>query len=120
MEQSSIEISNYNRTCWLRSLIFDKNKLRSVQKSSNSSDVWLGDLYKHVKKLTQIISLYNRKVVLVINTNTSSLCVARMVSAQDIISWNGYSTIVIFNRGVSKCLSETSYIIIVCYCKSLQ
>ena len=34
----------------LRSLIFDKSELRSVQKSSNSLDVWVGDLYKHVKK----------------------------------------------------------------------
>ena len=33
----------------LRSSIFDKNKLMSVQKSSNSSNVY-GDLHKHVKK----------------------------------------------------------------------
>ena len=34
----------------LRSLIFDKNKSKSVQKLSNSSRPWLGDLYKHEKK----------------------------------------------------------------------
>ena len=97
----------------LRSLIFDNNKLKSVHKSSNFSNVWLEDPYKHINKLfffsnsqlsdqrfmqlTQINSLYNRKVVLTINTNTSSLCVTRMVSAEKIISWNGYSIIVIFN-----------------------
>ena len=34
----------------LRSLVFDKNELRSVQKFSSSLDVWVGDLYKHVKE----------------------------------------------------------------------
>ena len=34
----------------LRSLIFDKNKSKSVQKLSNSSRLWLGDQYKHEKK----------------------------------------------------------------------
>ena len=34
----------------LRSLIFDKNKSKSVQKLSNSSRPWLGDQYKHEKK----------------------------------------------------------------------
>ena len=96
----------------LRSLIFDKKKLRSVQESSNSPDVCLGDLNKHVKKyffflnsqlsnkifikLTQIIYLYNRKMVLVINTNTSSLYVTRMIST-DIHDQDGYFLIIIFN-----------------------
>ena len=35
---------------WLKSLIFDKNKSKSVQKLSNFSQPWLGDLYKHEKK----------------------------------------------------------------------
>ena len=34
----------------LRSLIFDKNKSKSVQKLSNSSRLWLGDQHKHEKK----------------------------------------------------------------------
>ena len=41
----------------------DKNKLRYLQKSPNSSDVWLGDLYKHVKTEAATRGVLNKMVL---------------------------------------------------------
>ena len=41
----------------------DKNKLRYLQKSPNSLDVWLGDLYKHVATEAATRGVLNKMVL---------------------------------------------------------